>query len=287
VERLCRCVSCAKAGRHEKTPACKARDFCQDAIRTPRKDDMKLSSSNAAAKSIGLIILTSIATVLLAGFLIGNESFRDLLQTMTSFSESHPVMAAAIYVLVQAVVVIALLPGLIFTLLAGYLFGPVLGTLVMIAGSVLGSTVAFLIGRLIFSRYFSALLQRNPQFEVIAYSVADDGWKTVMLTRTIPMFPFKLSNYCFGVVPVSLGQFAFGTALGIIPLTLTNVSVGALAADLETLLEGNPQLGLGQYAAIALGIVGGIVTFLLVRKRAKARFQALEQSEPPRYEESG
>jgi uncharacterized membrane protein YdjX (TVP38/TMEM64 family) len=248
--------------------------------------DMTLSSSRAAANSIGLIILTSIATVLLAGFLIGNDSFRELLRTLAAFSEANPATAAAIYVLVQAVVVIALFPGLIFTLLAGYLFGPVLGTLVMICGSVLGSMVAFLIARLLFSRYFAALLKRHQQFEVIAYSVADDGWKTVMLTRTIPLFPFKLSNYCFGVVPVSLGQFAFGTMLGIIPLTLTNVSVGALAADLETLLEGNPSLGPGQYAAIALGIVGGIVTFFLVRKRAKARFQALEQGEPPRYGEN-
>jgi uncharacterized membrane protein YdjX (TVP38/TMEM64 family) len=249
-------------------------------------ENMTLSSSRAAANSVGLILLTSVATVLLAGFLIGNESFRALLQTLAAFSTAHPAIAAGLYVLVQALVVIVLFPGLIFTLLAGYLFGPVLGTLVMIGGSVLGSSVAFLTARLVFSRYFSGLLRRHPQFEVIAYSVADDGWKTVMLTRTIPLFPFKLSNYCFGVVPISLGQFAFGTMLGIIPLTLTNVSVGALAADLGTLLEGNPALGLGQYLAIGVGIVGGIITFLLVRKRAKARFQSLKQGQPPRYEES-
>jgi uncharacterized membrane protein YdjX (TVP38/TMEM64 family) len=253
---------------------------------------VKLSSpSSAAANGIGLIALATATTVLLAGFLMGNESFRELLRTLAAFSDAHVATAAGAYVLIQAVVVITLFPGLIFTLLAGYLFGPVLGTAVMVAGTVLGGATAFLISRLVFFRYFSSLLEQHPQFSVIAHSVADDGWKTVMLTRTIPLFPFKLSNYCFGVVPISLAQFAFGTLLGVIPLTITNVSVGALAANVDTLLEGNTQLGAGQYVVIALGIVCGIVTFLLVRKRARARFQALEQGETPstsmpRYGES-
>lgn len=253
---------------------------------------MKLSSgASAAANGIGLIALATIATVLLAGFLASNESFREFLRVLAAFSDENVAVAAVSYVFVQAIVVIILFPGLIFTLLAGYLFGPLLGTIVMIFGSVLGSSVAFLIARFVFKRYFAALLERYPQFAVIAHSVADDGWKTVMLTRTIPLFPFKLSNYCFGVVPVSLGHFAFGTMLGVIPLTVANVSVGALAADLDSLIAGKPSLGLGQYLSIGIGIVGGITTFFLVRKRAQARFRELERDREsvhatPQYEGS-
>ncbi|HHX82326.1 MAG TPA: TVP38/TMEM64 family protein, partial [Pseudomonadaceae bacterium] len=135
--------------------------------------------------------------------------------------------------------------------------------------------------------FFQRMLQRNPTFAVIAESVAHDGWKTVMLTRTIPLFPFKLSNYCFGVIPVSLREFAAGTLLGVIPLTVTNVSIGALAADIGGLLEGRQSLGSAQFALIALGIVSGIVTFLLVRKRAKEKFAALEQKQSEQQENSG
>ncbi|HWK54201.1 MAG TPA: TVP38/TMEM64 family protein [Hyphomicrobiales bacterium] len=241
---------------------------------------MKLSfSSNAAASGIGLIALATIATVLIAGFLIGNEQFREFLRAAAQYSEMHQLATAVLYVLVQAAVVLLLFPGLIFTLLAGYLFGPVFGTVVMVAGTVLGASTAFVLSRVFFNDYFQRLLQRHPQFAVIADSVAYDGWKTVMLTRTIPLFPFKLSNYCFGVVPVSLGQFAFGTMLGVIPLTITNVSVGALAANVDSLLEGGRQFGTGHYVVIAFGIVCGISTFLLVRKRASDRFRELARQQ--------
>lgn len=235
------------------------------------------SSSRFAANGIGLIALATAATLLLAGFMFGNEQFRQMLQSAATYSAEHTVLTAGLYVLVQAGVVILLLPGLIFTLLAGYLFGPVLGSIVMVAGSVLGGCTAFLLSRLVFSNYFRRFLQRHPRFDVIAHSVAHDGWKTVMLIRTIPLFPFKFSNYCFGVVPVSLTQFAFGTMLGVIPLTVTNVSVGALAADVDTLLQGSTSPGLAQYLTVALGIGCGIATFLLVRKRAAERFRQLEQ----------
>jgi uncharacterized membrane protein YdjX (TVP38/TMEM64 family) len=153
----------------------------------------------------------------------------------------------------------------------------VIGTLVVVTGTVIGASVAFMVARLAFSEYFQKVLRRNPTFSVIAESIAHDGWKTVMLTRTIPMFPFKLSNYCFGVIPVTLTQFAAGTMLGIIPLTVTNVSIGALAANIDGLLVGSASLGTAQYGLIALGICSGFITFLLVRKRAKEKFAQIEQ----------
>jgi len=249
------------------------------------------SGKSAIANGVGLIAIATVATVVIAGGLISNDRFREFLRQLADFSDNNLPMAAMVYVLVQALVVVVLFPGLIFTLLAGYLFGPVLGTAVMVTGTVIGASTAFLIARFVFKQKFSQLLDRYPQFAVIAHSVADDGWKTVMLTRTIPLFPFKLSNYCFGVVPVSLAHFALGTALGIIPLTVANVSVGALAADLDSLLGGNPSLGIGQYLAIGIGIVGGVATFMLVRKRAQARFKQLESerasgAETPRFEGS-
>lgn len=238
---------------------------------------MKLSSSSKkTANGLGLIILVSILTVMIAGFLMANETFREFLESVEAYADDNMLTVAGLYVLVQAAVVILLFPGLIFTLMAGYLFGPVIGTLVMVSGTVIGASTAFMIARFAFSDYFQGVLDRNPTFSVIAESVAHDGWKTVMLTRTIPLFPFKLSNYCFGVIPISLSQFAAGTMVGVIPLTVTNVSVGALAADLGSLLEGESTLGVAQYGVIALGIVSGIVTFLLIRKRAKEKFARLD-----------
>jgi uncharacterized membrane protein YdjX (TVP38/TMEM64 family) len=235
------------------------------------------SARKTTANGLGLIILATVATVLIAGFLMGNAQFRELLDGVEAYSDVNRIKAMAVFVCILALVVMLLFPGLIFTLLAGYLFGPVFGTLVVLTGTVIGACIAFTLARKFFSGYFRKVLQNNPTFSVIAESIAHDGWKTVMLTRTIPLFPFKLSNYCFGVIPVSLLHFAAGTTLGIIPLTITNVSIGALAADIDGLLTGNTSLGAAQYSLIALGIITGLGTFLLVRKRARQKFAQIGQ----------
>lgn len=245
------------------------------------------STGKTTIKGLGLIAVATTATVLIAGLLLSSTQFREFLEAVEAYSDNHMLLTLALYMLCQALVVILLFPGLIFTLLAGYLFGPLLGSLVVISGTVIGASCAFMIARQLFSAFFQRVLQRNPTFAVIAESVAHDGWKTVMLTRTIPLFPFKLSNYCFGVIPVSLREFALGTLLGVIPLTVTNVSLGALAADIGGLLEGRESVGSAQFALIALGIVSGIVTFILVRKRAKEKFAALKQHDKEQQNSSG
>lgn len=237
------------------------------------------SGRKVAAKGLGLVTLATGASLLLAGLLFGNAQFRDLLMRLEGYSNDNLLKAVALYVLLQATVVIVLFPGLVFTLLAGYLFGPLVGTFAVVSGTVIGASAAFLIARNLFAERFRRVLKGHRTMAVVAESVAHDGWKTVLLTRTIPLFPFKLSNYCFGVIPLSLGQFAAGTLLGVIPLTLTNVSVGALAADMDGLLDGTTRMGTAQYALIAMGIVAGIITFLLVRKRAREKFAQIGERE--------
>jgi len=56
-----------------------------------------------------------------------------------------------------------------------------------------------------------------------------------MLSRLVPFFPFKLSNYFFGLTRFSLRGLVFGTLVGIIPFSVHNVYLGAIAADLATL----------------------------------------------------
>ena len=49
------------------------------------------------------------------------------------------------------------------------------------------------------------------------------------------MFPFKLSNYVFGMAGFSLKDFWLGNAIGIIPLCALNVYIGSLAGTLSEL----------------------------------------------------
>ncbi|MCK5923421.1 MAG: TVP38/TMEM64 family protein, partial [Methylococcales bacterium] len=61
------------------------------------------------------------------------------------------------------------------------------------------------------------------------------GWRLIAVLRMIPFFPFKLSNYVFGLVPVSFRDYVLGTFIGLWPITIFNVYLGSIAADLVSL----------------------------------------------------
>src|SRR5690606_17092869 len=97
----------------------------------------------------------------------------------------------------------------------------------------------------------------DPRLSAMARFVMGGGWRIVLSSRLIPLFPFKLSNYFFGWVRYPFAAFFWGTFLGIAPLTIVSVSTGALAADVAALARGETggnrrMLTLAVFAAAAL-----------------------------------
>ena len=66
-------------------------------------------------------------------------------------------------------------------------------------------------------RRFTALLAR----------VERGGWRMVTLIRLVPVIPHSLSNYALGLTRLRLGDYAFGSLLGQLPLTIATVELGA------------------------------------------------------------
>lgn len=179
--------------------------------------------------------------------------------------ESQGAWAPLIFILVDALVVVLVLPGVLLTLGAGFMFGMVYGGAYVVIATTLGGTLAFVIARrFLATTRLARYLLSNPRFQSIANLSQRRGWGVVLLTRLIPFFPFKLSNYFFGLAGFSLRDFCVGTFWGIMPITFFNVYLGSLAADLTMLraqrLERTPLqwflYGLGFLAVLGLLIYG-------------------------------
>ena len=115
--------------------------------------------------------------------------------------------------------------------------------------------------------------------------MAPHGWKIVLLTRLIPFFPGKLSNFLFGLTNFSFGGFVAGTFLGVIPFSLHNVYLGSLAADLSTLgvrETGRTPLEWTIYGAGFVGTVLAVVFLNRLARRALARYKV--ETEPTEQE---
>lgn len=219
-----------------------------------------------------------LAVIVIVGFIVleSEAEVIALLDWLDRRSTSGPILFTALY----AVFVVLVLPSVLLTLGAGFLFGVVQGTFLVMIGETIGATLAFLIGRHFLGDQFADFLTHHARLRATGGNIRRRGWRVVLLTRLTPFFPGKLANYVFGLWRYSLPGFIFGNVIGIVPITVFNVYIGSLAADFATL----GTRGVAT-SPIEWGVLGGslavAVAFLIFAARAATRaLNARRQDDP-------
>jgi uncharacterized membrane protein YdjX (TVP38/TMEM64 family) len=117
------------------------------------------------------------------------------------------------------------LPRTVFAVAAGIVFGTGWGLVWAAAGSVLGAVVGFLVARYINAGMIEP--ETMPRFGRVLQRAEAGGWRAVMALRLIPIVPHSLANYALGLTRLPVGQYALGSFLGQLPMTLAYVDLGA------------------------------------------------------------
>ena len=186
----------------------------------------------ARQPSIFPVIIISILFVALGvTLLMYFDVHEDVLQLL-DWLDALGIWGPLLFIMVMMLVVVLLLPGVMFTAGAGFVFGVVEGTVCVVVGTTLGAALAFLIARYLFGDRASQFVLRRARLRLVSEELTPHGWKIVLLTRLVPFFPYKLSNYFFGLTQFSLRGFMGGTFVGVIPLSLHNVWLGSIAAGI-------------------------------------------------------
>ena len=194
-------------------------------------------------------------TLLLAGMTGWAIFHRDQinLATLDAWLASLGPWAPIGYVILFALATVAFVPGVVFSLAGGALFGPLWGTLWNLTGATLGAILAFLVARYIagdwVARKTGGLLKR------LIDGIDTEGWRFVAFVRLVPLFPFNLSNYALGLTRIPLHHYVIPTLVCMVPgavayTWLGYAGRGALSGDTGAVRYG--LLGLGLLAAIAL-----------------------------------
>lgn len=157
-----------------------------------------------------------------------------------------------IYVLVYSITPILFLPGLPVTVVAGLAFGPVYGTILALVGATIGACLAFLV-----ARYFARSKVENllkGKLKKIDEGVEKNGWIYVAITRLIPVFPFNLLNYAFGLTKIRFSHYAITSFICMFPATAAYV---VLSSSLLDLLKGrvSPELMIGAALLAAVSAI--------------------------------
>lgn len=180
----------------------------------------------------------------------------------------------AAHVALFALGTVLFVPGALFGLTGGVLFGPVWGTALNLAGATLGATAAFLV-----ARYMAADWVRwkaGARLERLIKGVEAEGWRFVAFTRLVPLIPFNLLNYALGLTRIPVAAYMLTSLVCMVPGTLAYTWLGYAGR----------QAIAGNDAAIRYGLIGlavlaavGFVPRLLRRFRSDKKVHWIEVGE--------
>jgi uncharacterized membrane protein YdjX (TVP38/TMEM64 family) len=127
--------------------------------------------------------------------------------------------------LMAATAVIIPIPGPPLYVIAGVVFGPFLGTVYAIVGSVFGAVIAFLAARYLGRDFVESLVDK----QVVMCCECSEGLltKIVFFSRLLPLIAFDVVSYGAGLTRMSLKNFALATLLGSLPMTFIYHTFGS------------------------------------------------------------
>ncbi|KAL6499094.1 hypothetical protein OROGR_028115 [Orobanche gracilis] len=130
---------------------------------------------------------------------------------------------------------------------ASLLFGFLPALFCVFSAKLLGASLSFWIGRLVFRSSGSAVgwVQKNKYFHLLSRGVERDGWKFVLLARFSPL-PSYIINYALAATE--------------------NISIGSLASAAVSSASGSQRSQVLSYVFPLLGILSSILITLRIKK---------------------
>jgi len=213
---------------------------CEDAYNRQEAEDRALTPPKAlfAAGALALVFLAAEAATSPGS----DQGIKSILAALPAIDpqaalasvakqvEDMGPLGAAYFSAVYIFAEVLALPAIPLTASAGYLFGAVEGTAIVLFSATIAAGVSFLIGRSLLRGWVEKIAAESEQFQAIDRAVASEGFKIILLLRLSPIFPFALSNYFYGLTAVEFGPYLAATLLGFAPGTFLYVYSGELAS---------------------------------------------------------
>ncbi len=209
-----------------------------------------------------VLFLIFLAAVIWAGRTLGLSRYLEQ-DTLRGLIAGYGPLAPIAYMLFYTIAPALFLPGLPITIAGGILFGPFWGVVYAITGATAGACLAFLVSRYLAREWIETKL-KNPRWKRLDEGVEKHGWKVVAFTRLIPLFPFNLLNYAFGLTGIGFRQYAVATFLCMLPACIAYI---IFSSSLLDLIRGrvSPAFIVGLLLVILISVIP------LVYKRYKTK----------------
>ncbi len=222
-----------------------------------------------------LVVVALLVALFVSGLhrQISFESLQAHHSELGALVEGNLALAVVVYVLAYAFLTGISFPAAsLVTLLGGFLFGWLLGTILTVVAATAGATAVFLVARTSFGE---ALWERVKPFAGRMEEGFRDGeFNYLLFLRLLPVFPFWVVNLLPAFLGVKTGMYMLTTFIGIIPgTTVYNVIGDGLGEVFES--GGEFSLENAVSTEIVLGLAGLAVIALVpvAARKLKARRQ--------------
>lgn len=204
-----------------------------------------------------LLLGLAIAFTLLA--VSGSLSKDEVRDRVDEFGVAAPIA----FIVIAALLTVALFPGPILAGSAGLLFGTAAGTPIAIASATLGASLACLLSRTVAGDAIQEL--GGPRLIGLAAWISRRGFVSVLYARLAPGVPYNLVNYAAGMTAIPILVFAAATAIATAPRTFAYVALGGSFGSF-----GSPESIIAVAVLVAMG-AGGLVAVRRDLRRERSR----------------
>ena len=214
------------------------------------------------------LVVTLVGAISWLAFHRGVFAAGALEQELQRFGLWAPILFIGLYALFTVLFV----PGSALTVVGGALFGPVLGTLWNLTGATLGATLAFVIARGVASEWVSR--RAGERLARLIRGVEEEGWRFVAFVRLVPLFPFNLVNYAFGLTRIRLREYVLASMVCMAPGAIAYTYLGYAGREAAAGRAGAIRNGF-----IALGLLATVAFLPRLVRRLRTPGEFIETSE--------
>ncbi len=195
-----------------------------------------------------LALLAFIIMILLVYMLLRSTNLLQLLndsqQLQQLVAQAGILSGLVIIGLLAMAIVVSPVPSAPIAVVAGMLYGHILGTIYVVLGSVMGALIAFMISRKLGRAYFEQKLAAHLPVKLVGSQ--STLMLIVFLTRLAPFLSFDVISYAAGMTRLSIWRFLLATILGIIPISfaLAHLGSASVAGEVQSIVSALLLLGI-------------------------------------------
>ena len=222
------------------------------------------ASKLSRARLALLVAIPTVAVILVAAGITDYVSLERLNANraeLQAFVAENRMLAVLMFAGLYFAGVALSIPGWgLLTVAGGFLFGPALGTVIVVLSASAGGSVLFVAARYAFGDMLRA--QAAPALRNLEAGFNENAFSYLLALRLIPTLPFFLTTLGAAYLGMPFRTFILASTLGIIPGTIVYATLGAGLRDALEVSVVDPLAAMREPTVIG-GLLGLVLLALL------------------------